>query len=341
MAKTRKFSRIESGSPNRVTGHGRHLRSISWEEVGRPWPPGGESLLDGPRQNEQLRLALVERLLAGEGERREAFPYPKLSKRDFERTKLVVATVAPHLTSRLSAQDEEAFEEHYFSCSRCFELVETHRALQAELKEAASAIRAEQIPWGVSWRWAWAAGAVTVVAVAALALWLRSPVPELAPRAPVAVAPAPASPSFTELARVEPPPYVPVTLRGAADQATQRFRAGMQHYIKGDLGGAVSDLRAAAKLNPRAPEMQFFLGICYLVTGRTDEALTVLQKTIALGESPYLEEAHFYLAKAYLRKGDLATALGELKKTIALAGELEEEAKQLLRQVETLRGGSR
>jgi hypothetical protein len=101
MAKTRKFSRIVSASPNRITGRGRRLRSISWEEVGRPWPPGGESLLDSPRQNEQLRLALVERLLVGEDERREASPYPKLSKRDFERTKLVVATVAPHLLSEI------------------------------------------------------------------------------------------------------------------------------------------------------------------------------------------------------------------------------------------------
>src|SRR5436309_4695445 len=117
--------------------------------------------------------------------------------------------VEKYLTSRLSAQDQEAFEEHYFSCSRCFELVETHRALHAELKEAASAIRAEQIPRVVSWRWAWAAGAVTAVAVAALTVWVRSPAPELAPRAPVAVAPVPAGPSFTELARVEPPPYVP------------------------------------------------------------------------------------------------------------------------------------
>lgn len=101
MTKTRKFPRIVSGSPNRVTGRGRRLRSISWEEVGRPWPPGGERLLDGPRQNGQLRLALVKRLLAGEGERREASPYPKLSKRDFERTKLVVATVAPRLTPEI------------------------------------------------------------------------------------------------------------------------------------------------------------------------------------------------------------------------------------------------
>src|SRR5437667_12725950 len=199
--------------------------------------------------------------------------------------------VEMYLTSRLSAPEQEAFEEHYFSCSRCFDSVEIYRALQAELKEAASAIRAEPLPTVVPWRWAWAAGVATVAAVVTLALWLRPPAPELAPRAPVAVAPPPASPSFAELARVEQPPYAPATLRGAADQATQHFRAGMQHYAKEDFRGALPDLRAAAKLNPKAPEIQFFLGICYLITEQTDRSIAHLRATVALGDTPYLEEA--------------------------------------------------
>lgn len=72
---------------------------ITWEQVCRPWPGGGGSLLDAPRQDEQLRLALVERLLAGEGEQRP--DYPKFSKRDLERTNLVVAAVAPHLAFQI------------------------------------------------------------------------------------------------------------------------------------------------------------------------------------------------------------------------------------------------
>jgi len=69
--------------------------------VGRPWPLGGESLLDRPRQNEQLRVALVKRLLAGEGEHSEPSHNTKFSKRDFDRTNLVVRTFAPHLASEI------------------------------------------------------------------------------------------------------------------------------------------------------------------------------------------------------------------------------------------------
>ena len=244
--------------------------------------------------------------------------------------------VEKYLTSRLSAPEQEAFEEHYFSCSRCFDSVEIYRALQAELKEAASAIRAEPLPRVIPWRWAWAAGVATVAAVVTLVVWLRPPARELAPRAPVAVTPAPSSPSLTELARVEPPPYVPATLRGAADQATQRFRAGMQHYVKADFRGALPDLRAAAKLNPKAPEIQFFLGICYLITEQTDRSIAHLRATVALGDTPYLEEAHFYLGKAFLRQKDIGAAQDVLQRTVKLHGKLEHEAQELLRQLEPI-----
>ena len=91
-----KIPRVPSASRKQAKTRKRRLRVLSWEQVGRPWPLGGESLLDGPRQNEQLRLDLVKRLLAGEDEQREASPYPKFSKRDIDRTNLVVRTFAPH-----------------------------------------------------------------------------------------------------------------------------------------------------------------------------------------------------------------------------------------------------
>src|SRR6266403_1366378 len=91
-----KIPGVVSATRKQARAGKRRLPILTWEQVGRPWPPGGESLLDGPRQNEQLRLDLVKRLLAGEDEQREASPYTKFSKRDLERTNLVVQTFAPH-----------------------------------------------------------------------------------------------------------------------------------------------------------------------------------------------------------------------------------------------------
>jgi hypothetical protein len=96
-----KIPRVPSASRKQAETRKRRLRVLSWEQVGRPWPLGGERLLDGPRQNEQLRLALGKRLLAGEGEQREVSCHTKFSDRDFVRTNLVVRTFAPHLVRKI------------------------------------------------------------------------------------------------------------------------------------------------------------------------------------------------------------------------------------------------
>ena len=133
-----------------------------------------------------------------------------------------------------------------------------------------------------------------------------------------------------------PPPYKPVTVRGAIDEASELFRAAMQHYVEGDYVTAIEGLQAAARLKPGAPDISFFLGICYLLMEQPDLASEHLAKTVAFGNSPYLEEAHFYLAKAYLRKGDIGGAEKELIRAVQLRGELESNAQELLGQLEAL-----
>ena len=81
---------------------------------------------------------------------------------------------------------------------------------------------------------------------------------------------------------------------------------------------------------------RFYLGVCDLLTGRTDEAVADLRGVIGLGESPYLEQARFFLAKALLTKQDLAGASKELELTIQLGGDRAAESRLLLDQVRAL-----
>jgi TolA-binding protein len=145
--------------------------------------------------------------------------------------------------------------------------------------------------------------------------------------------------ALSVLARVEPPVYIPVTLRGPRDEAAEKFDDAMRHYVEGDYAGAIPELTAAAGLNPNAPRIAFFLAICDLLTSRLDTAIAGFQKTIARGESPYLEEAHFYLAKARLRQGDVRAARSELLHTIERQGRLEAEARRLVSQLDRLPAG--
>jgi tetratricopeptide (TPR) repeat protein len=159
--------------------------------------------------------------------------------------------------------------------------------------------------------------------------------PPPAPEAPVAQPPAPAPVvALSLLASVEPPAYIPLSLRGPRNEAAARFDAAMRRYVARDYAGAIPDLSAAARLSPSAPHVSFFLAICQLLTDQLDVAVAGLQNTIVLGDSPYLEEAHYYLAKARLRQGDVRAAQTELKRTIELRGQLEADARRLLAQVE-------
>jgi TolA-binding protein len=145
--------------------------------------------------------------------------------------------------------------------------------------------------------------------------------------------------ALSVLARVEPPVYIPLTLRGPRDEAAEKFDSAMRRYADGDFAGAMPGLASAAGLNPKAANAAFFLAVCQLLTDQPEDAVEGFQRTIALGESPYLEEAHFYLAKTRLRQGDVAAARQELERTIRRRGRLETDARTLLAQLGPITAG--
>jgi tetratricopeptide (TPR) repeat protein len=127
-----------------------------------------------------------------------------------------------------------------------------------------------------------------------------------------------------------------VRLRGSEDDAARRFREAMELYSRGDWRGALPGLRAAAGLDPEAPNIAFYLGACALLAGETDEAIAQLQRTVDLGDTPFLEESLYYLAKAQLREGNATAARDALGKIIVLNGDRSEEAQSLLDRLDAL-----
>jgi tetratricopeptide (TPR) repeat protein len=261
-----------------------------------------------------------------------------------------------YLADRLSEEDRAAFEEHYLGCARCFDELQTLQAIREELRSHGAEFEgnaARTVP-----RWAPAAGlAAAVVLAAAATLWMRAPVPSGVPKetaAPLQSEPesprrpqpqeseraAVSEPSLEQLARIQPPPYQPLRLRGVPDEATERFQRGMERYREADYAGAVAELRGAAELDPEASHIRFFLGICHLMVGEDDAGIERLRATIGLGDSPYLEEAHLNLAKALLRRKDFGAAEAQLKALIQLRGSKSAEAGRLLTQIQELKKSS-
>jgi len=213
-----------------------------------------------------------------------------------------------YLLGELSGEGRVAFEEHFFECEKCFEEFENLRAIQAELARSAEVIHAE-IPQSNPRRmWFLAVGVAAALIAVGVGLQLLTPPTELPPE-------------LVELARFEPPSYEPVRLRGAATEAQQRFRTAMEFYSTGDYVFAIPGLEEAANLDPKSPNISFFLGACYLLADRTSEGIEILQNNLALGDTVFLEEARRLLAKAHLRRGEFDAARSELEAVIDLGGD--------------------
>jgi tetratricopeptide (TPR) repeat protein len=240
--------------------------------------------------------------------------------------------IEKYLSGRLGAAEQEEFEVHYFSCAKCRERLQVSRLLQEKLWEHGDKIlprrKASHRAWVRRRVWVFSAGAVALI-VAAAALWWQFMGPG---RGAAGMKEIPSS--LIMLSRFEPPTYIPPALRGAKDDAAERFGLGMTNYVEGRYGEAISDLRAAAGLNPNRAGIRFFLGICLLLAEQTDAGIEELKAAIGLGDSAYLEEAHFYLAKAYLGKGDIGGAKRELNWVLESGSNLNGEANRILAQLQ-------
>ena len=259
-----------------------------------------------------------------------------------------------YLLGRLSEEDREAFEEHYFECARCFDELQALQAIREELRVGSDFGTTTTRPF-IAWP---AVGlAAAVLLAVGVVLWMRPQAPSNLPEASRTAAPSPATipekprpdvperpvasePSLELLARVEPPRYEPPVLRGVPDDATARFQRGMDRYRQANYRGAVNELRAAAAQDPDAAHIRFYLGISQLMLGQDNAAIDSLRATIAIGDSAYLEDAHLYLAKAFLRRKDPAAAETQLKEVIKLGGTGSSEARRLLTQLERLKNRS-
>jgi tetratricopeptide (TPR) repeat protein len=228
-------------------------------------------------------------------------------------------TAEKYVTGGLSEAEQADFEMHFLGCGRCSEQVQLWQDMQAALKPRQHWDR----------RWVGVLAVAASLLVAAGVAWFRM---NQVTRREVARSTTVARPALNlmALATVTPPRYLQPQWRAAGPTV---FDVAMQRYSRGDYAGATPELVVAAKADPGNSAAAFFLGICYLIENRDDEAIAQLKATIALGDSPELEEAHFYLAKALLRKQDIRGSIAELRRAEAMHGSRQLEERNLLESV--------
>ena len=237
-----------------------------------------------------------------------------------------------YILNRLPDTERDALELHTFECNACFEELQSLQAIRTVLAEE----RANRV--GPRSRWLWMGLAA---AAAALALWAphRVAPARVASAPPPGTIPAADSPrdsALRELARVDPPSYVPLTLRGTQDRAAAEFSAAMLRYAAHDCRGAVAGLRKSMESDPQAPAPAFYLGISLLATGDREGALGPLQRAASLGDTAFTESAQFFLAKADLALGRAREARQALLGVAALHGDREQETLRMLAELDRL-----
>jgi len=226
---------------------------------------------------------------------------------------------------KLTPEQRELFERHYFECERCFNELQQLLAIRRELEAQPLNPPVPERKWAwprIGW-WPVLATAAAVVAVIIL-----GPVYETS--VPGQQGDGNRTATLAELARVEPPPYQALVMRGTHDAASTAFHVGMEAYRAGDFNTAALHLREAAATDPARPDFAFYLGVAELLIAQEDAAQVEFERLLAMGDTPFAEEAHFYSGKVLLRQHRLAEATQQFQRAAGLEGPLQVEAQEVL-----------
>jgi hypothetical protein len=262
-----------------------------------------------------------------------------------------------YVAGSLPDAEQEAFEQHFFTCAACLAQVQLLQDVRDRLASVPAVPRAPDPRWQAA---PWLGLALAAGLVAAVSWWWQggttqragtSPpaaasrtgpaAPSAAPAPPPAPAPDPPVEApgrravLAQLAMVVPPRYVPLAVRGETPAAGS-FDAAMAHYVAGRHDEAAGALQILSEEKPADPGIAFFWGISELVVGHADDAREGLSRAIAAGVQPYADEAHFYLAKVYLAEDQVDLAKMELRYAIEHGAGPEGEARRLLQALEQL-----
>lgn len=235
--------------------------------------------------------------------------------------------VERYVLRELPEDERDAFEQHYFECDRCFAAVRAVEAIRSRLAADAATPARGLRPRQAAWM-----GIAAALILTAGTLWLvqrdlREPAvapsaaPESKPPADVTIPSAAAGGEkrttpdraslIAELARVEPPEYVLLTMR--AGEAAPLFNEAMVQYARGDFLGATMGLDAAGSRAPTSSRIQFYRGIANLMVDRPERSVAAFDRAAQGDDEAYADPARFFRAKAQLRLGDLDAAMRDLE----------------------------
>ena len=137
---------------------------------------------------------------------------------------------------------------------------------------------------------------------------------------------------YAALAQIEPLYYQPIEVRGeeSLSEIEKLFQQGIAFYQQADYDSAINKLLLVIKSQPEDINANFYVGLCYLLLKKPDQAIVHLQKVIELKGEFLFEKCYWYLGNAYLLKNDRKKALEIFEKVVAMEGDFEWEAREMI-----------
>jgi tetratricopeptide (TPR) repeat protein len=104
----------------------------------------------------------------------------------------------------------------------------------------------------------------------------------------------------------KPDPGLPTTMSSTNNF---EFYDAMVSYKHGDYKIAIDKWTLLNKQKPENDTLNYFLGVAYLATKNTEEAIPYLERASEADDNfEFLNEAYFYLGLAYIKEGNLELA---------------------------------
>jgi len=215
-----------------------------------------------------------------------------------------------YLRGNLSEKIQEVFEEHYFSCDKCFDHIQISERLYS--KEIRIVMQQKKPFWLI--KPALIFSSLLVVAFSAVILFKS--------QEPIHI-------SF------KPPVYLTPEVRHTQTDTkiVRQVAAAMSHYQKSDYQQTLNILKKIPAPSANF-QVTFFKGICYLMTEKFEQALPEFDKIIREMSPSYYDEALYYKGITLLKLNKTRQAITELNNLAKMFSPYAEKARSMLRQID-------
>lgn len=225
-----------------------------------------------------------------------------------------------YLCENLPAEQQEAFELHYFECDSCFARLKAAERLYSKEVPIAVAEKKTGFEWSEFWKWKplmAAAAALLVVVFLSVFVIRYSNHMKL----------------MYSISTFSPPVYINSETRGKDTGET--FARAMQYYNQGDFTRALEILKKISTTQQN-PQVIFFRGVCFLFADELKDALSEFDIIIKDMNPSYYDEAIYYRAIVLLRMNKKQKAQEELKHLAGMFSPYAAKAKTLLKKIENI-----